>query len=53
MEGIRYVNSIEIVPVVIEIQGVENSELAVPVNNTLVNHTAFLAADTRACVLIR
>ena len=53
MEGIRYVNSIEIVPVVIEIQGVENSELAVPVNDTLVCHMAFLAADTQPCVLIK
>ena len=46
MEGIKYVNLIEIGPVVIEIQGVENSELAVPVNNTLVHHMAFLATDT-------
>ena len=45
-------NLIEISPVVIEIQGVENGELAVPINNTLVRHTAFLAADTRLCVLI-
>ena len=45
-------NFIEIRPVVIEIQGVESGELAVPVNNTLVCHTAFLAADTRPCVLI-
>ena len=45
-------NLIEIGPVVIEIQGVENGKLAVPVNNTLVHHTAFLAADTRPCVLI-
>ena len=52
MEGIQYVNLIEIGRVVIEIQGAENSELAVPVNNTLVSHTAFLAADTRPCVLI-
>ena len=37
---------------VIEIQGVKNGELAVPVNNTLVCHMAFLAADTRPCVLI-
>ena len=51
MEGIKYVNLIEIGPVVIEIQGVENGKLAVPVNNTLVSHTAFLAADTRPCVL--
>ena len=53
MEGIKYVNLIEIGPVVIEIRGAENGELAVPVNNTLVSHTAFLAADTRPCVLIR
>ena len=52
MEGIKYLNLIEIGPVVIEIQGAENGELAVPVNNTLVSHTAFLAADTRPCVLI-
>ena len=47
-------NLIEISVVVIEIQGVENDELAVPVNNTLVCHMAFLAADhdTRPCVLI-
>ena len=54
MEGIKYVNYdlIEISPVVIEIQGVENGELAVPVNNTLVRYMAFLAADTQSCVLI-
>ena len=28
------------------LQGVENGELAVPVNNALVCHMAFLAADT-------
>ena len=53
MEGVKYVNLIEIGPVVIEIRGVENGELAVSVNNTLVRHTAFLAADTRPYVLIR
>ena len=52
MEGIKYMFLIEIVPVVIEIQGVENGELLVPVNNTLVHHTAFLTADTQPCVLI-
>ena len=52
MEGIEYVNLIEISPVVIEIRWVENGELVVPVNNTLVCHMAFLAADTRPCVLI-
>ena len=46
-------NLIEISPVVtIEIREFENSKLAVPANNTLVHHTAFLAADTRPCVLI-
>ena len=35
MEGIKYVNLIEIDPVVIEIRGIEKGELAVPVNNTL------------------
>ena len=52
MEGIKYVNLIEIGQVVIEIQGAENGELAVLVNNTLVRHTAFLATDTRPCVLM-
>ena len=52
MEGIKYVNLIEIGLVVVEICGVENGELTVPVNNTLVCHTVFLAADTRWCVLI-
>ena len=49
MEGIKYVNVIEIGPVVIEIRGVENGKLVVPVNNTLVRHTA---VDTQLCVLI-
>ena len=52
MEGIKYMNLIEISPVVIEIRGVENGELVVPVNNTLVHHMAFLAADTQLCVLM-
>ena len=52
MEGIKYGNLIEISPVVIEIRRVENSELAVSVNHTLVCHTAFLAADTRPCVFM-
>ena len=51
-EGIKYVNLMEIGSVVIETRGVENGKLAVPVNNTLVHHTAFLAADTQLCVLI-
>ena len=33
MEGIKYVSLIEIDPVVIEIRGVKNGELAVSVNN--------------------
>ena len=52
IEGIKYVNLIEIGPVVIDIRGVEYGKLAVPVNNTLVRHMAFLAADTRPCVVI-
>ena len=38
MEGITYVNLIEISPVIIEIQEAENGELAVPVNNTCASH---------------
>ena len=52
IDDVKYINLIEIGPVVIEIQGVRNGKLAVPVNNTLVCHAAFLAADTRLCVLI-
>ena len=52
MEGIKYVNLIEIGLVVIEIKGVENGKLVVPVNNTPVHHMTFLATDTRPCVLI-
>ena len=37
MEGMKYVNLIEIGPVVIEIKGVENGKLVVSVNNTLVH----------------
>ena len=44
---------IEIGPVVIEIRGAKNGELAVPVNDTLVSHMAFLAPDTQLCVLIQ
>ena len=43
MEGIKYVNLIEISPVVIEIPGAENGKLAVPVkNNTLCESHGFL-----------
>ena len=51
MEGIKCVNLIEIGPVVLEIWGVENGDLVVPVN-TLVCRTSFLAADTRPCILM-
>ena len=51
-EGTQYVNLIEIGSVVIKIQGVENGQLVVPINDTLVCHTAFLATDTRLYVLI-
>ena len=52
MEGIKFVNLIEIGPVITEIRGVENGKLAVPVNNTFVRHMAFLATNTRLCVLM-
>ena len=45
--GHKICKLIEIIQVVIEIQGAENSQLGVPLNNTLVCRTAFLAADTR------
>ena len=51
MEGMKYVNLIEISTVVIEIQGDENGKLVVPIN-TFVCHTTFLADDTLPCVLI-
>ena len=44
--GTKYVTILKIGSVVIEIRGVENGDLAVPVNNTLVCHMSFLAADT-------
>ena len=52
MKGIKIMNFIEISQVVTQISGVENGKLAVPVKNTLACHTAFLAADTRPCVLM-
>ena len=42
MEGIKYVNLIEIDPVVIEIRVAENGKLAVPINNTLCEPHGFL-----------
>ena len=49
MEGIKYVNLIEISPVVTKIWSVENGDLRIPVNNTLVCRTSFLAL-THDCV---
>ena len=37
---------------VLEIRGVGNDDIAVPVNNTLVYHMSFLTADTRPCILM-
>ena len=42
----------EICPVVIEIQEVENGDLVVSVNNTLVCCMSLLVTDTQPCVLI-
>ena len=52
INGIKYMNLIEISVVVLEIHGVENGKLVVPINSTLVCHTAFLAVNTRPYVLI-
>ena len=51
-EGIKRVKFMEIDVVVIEIRGIENSDLMVPVNSMLVCWTSFLAADTQPCVLM-
>ena len=45
-------NLIEIGLVVIDIREIENGELAVPINNTLVHHMAFFTTDTQPCVLM-
>ena len=50
IQGIKYMILTEIGLVVIELWGVENGKFAVPVNNTLMCHTAFLAADIRPCL---
>ena len=49
MEATKYVNLIEISPVVIDTGGVENSELVVIVNNTFVCHMAFFIYHSRNC----
>ena len=46
MEDVKYINLVKIIPVVIETRGIEYSDLAAPVNNTLVYSTSFMAADT-------
>ena len=50
--SIKYLNLIKIGPVIIKILGVENNDLVVLVNNTLVCCMSFLAIDTQPCVLI-
>ena len=51
MEDKTYVNLIEMGQVVIETR-IEKGELVIPVNNAVVHITAFLATDTKLCVLI-
>ena len=46
MESTKYVNLVQISPVVMKIQGVGNDDLVVPLNNTLTCHTSLLATDT-------
>ena len=48
--GHKICKFIEIGLVVIEIWGIKSSDLAVPVNNTLVCYTSFLATDTWPCL---
>ena len=47
MVGIKYVNLVQIGLVVIEIQGVDNGNLVIPVNHTLAFSTTFLATHTQ------
>ena len=46
IKSTKYVNLVQTRLVVVEIQRVENGDLAVPVNNTLVCCMSFFAADT-------
>ena len=41
MKGIKYVNLIKIHHIAMEMREVENGDLVVPVNNTLMCHTSF------------
>ena len=52
IESIKYVKPTKIGRLVIEIRGIENGQLAVPVNIILIHHTAFLATDTQLSTLI-
>ena len=45
-------STVQINLVIIEIWGVENSDLMLSVNNTLVRIAPFLVVDTELCVLI-
>ena len=51
MKDMKYINLVQIRPVVLEIRGVENGDLAVRAI-TLVCSTSFLANNARLCVLI-
>ena len=50
IESIKYVNVIEIGPVVIKVWGVENGDLMVPVNNTYVLHVFLGHWHTTMCL---
>jgi len=51
MEGIKYINLVEIGSVVFELQEVEFGDFSVCVNNTYVVHATFLAArHTTVCL---
>ena len=52
IKGIKYIILVQISPVVLEIQGVENGNLVVPVNNTLEYHLSFLATGIQPCALM-
>ena len=52
-EFIKYINLIEISPVLIVIRGVENGNVTVAVNDRLLYNASFLATETRPCVLMK
>ena len=45
MKGIKYMNLVQISSVVIKTQRVDNGDLVVPINNTLVCSISFLVTD--------